>query len=154
MTIEIRELGEIKTLGTTTSIVVLPTNFQDEPTSHQYHSNTLSFYKYARSELGLTYLSEPKKLFEQRSSEWFAPILLISHQLISENPTIVSIICGVISNYITSVFRGESEPAVYLRVICEKTKSSKYVEITYKGNADGLIAIQDAVTKAVENEQP
>lgn len=155
MKTEIRELQgfQLTTASATSSVILLPVNYNNKEIDHQYHSNTISFYKYANEKLSFTYLSEPLELFEQRSGEWFAPIFLITKQLIKDNPIITAVLCGIISNYITDIFKGQPKPDLNVRIIYEKNENSKYIEFHYSGNFEGLETFEGSIAKALENDR-
>ena len=153
MGIEISEIagGGLPKRGS--KVMLLPTNFAQLPQSREYHSNTISFVKFARGQLDLDYAFEPETLLEQRSEDWFAPALLLSNQLIADHPLIVSVICGVISNYLFAVFKNRPKPQVSLDLICERTASSTYVRISYKGDVEGLTQLQEVVRKSIGTDE-
>ena len=153
MGIEIKEIESSELPRGRSKIVLLPTNFAQSPHSREYHSSTMSFFKFARGHLDLDYASEPETLLEQRSEDWFAPVMLLSNKLITDHPLIVSVICGVISNYLFAVFKNRPKPQVSLDLICEKTASSSYVRISYKGNVEGLAELQEVVRKSIGTDE-
>lgn len=135
-----------------TGVVILPVNYSEDK-NHRYHSSSLSFYKYAKNRLDISYLNEPEVLLEQQSGEWIGPVILITHMAYTSNPEIIAIICGVIANYITDFFKGTKRPTVSLKIIYKETKSSKFTEIEYKGGVDGLSEIKDAMIKVAKKNK-
>lgn len=127
-------------------IVILPQNHNTNEI-HEYHSTTISFYKYSKDKLSIEYLSEPELLVEQRSGDWFGPILLITSTAIAHNPELISITCGVIANYITDFFRGNKDTKIRLKIIHKETKTSRLTEISYEGGIEGLSQLESSIEK-------
>jgi len=146
MKIATRPVDSTKFDSESKGVIILPENYlANDIGEHSYHSTTLSFYKYARNKIAISCLNTPDKLLEQRSGEWFAPVLLFTSQAIVENPHIVSITCGIIANYITDFFKGTKKPNIKLKVLYKKTKASTVTEIIYEGSVDGLTRISDTI---------
>lgn len=146
MGIDINTIEADKLMDISDSIVILPHNYLSDE-KHEYHSTALSFYKYSKDILDIHYFSEPEFLIEQRSGEWFAPILYITSMAISNNPELVSIMCGVIANYVTDFFKGQKKPSIRLKVIYKETKTSKLTEISYEGDIEGLDKLEESIFK-------
>jgi hypothetical protein len=64
MEITINEINALKLGVASQNIVILPNNYQSAE-KHEYHSTTISFYKYTKSKLDIKYLTEPELLIEQ-----------------------------------------------------------------------------------------
>lgn len=150
MTIKTTDFDADFTPADRESISLLPTELLANPSSNQYHSNTLSFFKYAGDELKLSYLTTPEILLEQRSGEWFAPAMLLTAQFAANYPLTVSIFCNVLSSYIYDTFKGRAKPQVRLTVICERKVKSSYVQIEYSGDVEGLPAVQAVISNALQ----
>lgn len=144
MKLEIKELTSDKFDEQSKGVVILPHNYLSEE-KEEYHSTTLSFYKYSKENIEIAYLSEPELLIEQRSGEWFGPVLLLTSMALSENPELVSIMRGVIENYVTDFFTGQKKPSVRLKVIHKETRTSKLTEISYEGGLEGLDRLEKSI---------
>ena len=144
MSIEITKISNIKTKGVNSEIVLLPHDYGKED-SATYSSTAISFYKYSKHKLDISYYSEPEILLEQRSSEWFAPLFLITSTALTHNPQLISILCGVVANYLTDFFKGQSMPQVRLDIMYEETETSKKTKISYQGDIDGLDTLKDSI---------
>lgn len=131
-------------------ISLLPSDFDSDPSSGRYHSNTLSFFKHSGSTLNLSFLNEPTMLLEQRSGEWFAPAMLITSQFMASHPNVVSIACNLVSSYIYDIFKGTAKPKVRMTVLCERKGTSKVFRIDYEGDVEGLSSLQTAIEKALK----
>ena len=129
------------------NITILPVNYYEPEDKYQYSSTAISFWKYANNKMDIDILSEPELLVEQRSGEWFGPEILLTSALVVQNPEVVSILCGVISNYLTDFFKGISKPKVKLRVFYKETKSSKTTEITYEGDLNGISKLEASILR-------
>lgn len=152
MKLEIKELMSDKFDELSKGVVILPHNYLSEE-KEEYHSTTLSFYKYSKEKVEIAYLTKPELLVEQRSGEWFGPVLLFTSMALSENPELVSITCGVIANYVTDYFKGQKEPSVRLKVIHKETKASTLTEISYEGGLEGLEKLKESILEVVGKSQ-
>lgn len=130
-------------------LALLPVNYKDEA-DYKYQSTSLSFYKYAKDKTNLTFYTDPEVLYEQRSVEWFGPVILITSSLITQNPEIISITCGVISSYLTDFFKGQKMPEVSVKVVYKETETEKTTEIEYKGSGEDLSKLQEAILEVAK----
>ncbi len=146
MEIKIKELETNKFEDNFAGVVILPHNYLTDG-EYEYHSTTLSFYKYSQNKLKLDYFTEPELLVEQRSGEWFGPVLLFTSMALSENPELVSITCGVLANYVTDFFKGQKKPTIRLKILHKETKTSKLTEINFEGDLDGLDKLEESILK-------
>lgn len=148
MEITVKEIDAPQFDCSSEDIVILPHNYQSDE-GYEYHSTTISFYKYSRDKLHIKYFTEPEMLVEQRSGDWFGPLLFISSSALLQNPELVSIMCGVIANYVTDFFKGSDKPNIRLKVIHKETKTSKLTEISYEGGLEGLDKLEESINKIV-----
>lgn len=146
MEIEVKERESNNLNVTVGGVLILPENYLSDEKYH-YYSTTISFYKYAKKQLEIDYLTKPEALIEQRSGEWFAPVLMFTSIALVENPALISITCGIISNYVTDFFKGQATPKIRLKVIHKETKSTKLTEISYEGDLEGLNKLEEAILK-------
>lgn len=130
-------------------IILLPVSFRKED-NYQYQSTSLSFYKYVRQRIKVSFFTEPKILREQRSIEWVGPGILITSSLVSHNPEIISITCGVISSYLADFFKGQEKPEVSIKILYKETETEKITEIEYKGCSNNLSQLRDAILEVVK----
>jgi hypothetical protein len=86
--------------------------------------------------------------------EWIGPAILFSTAAISQNPEIVSITLGVISNYLTDWFRGvpKQERTARLKMV-EETKEGIYKIFDYDGSPENLGPIKDAMDRFYDERQ-
>jgi hypothetical protein len=156
MEIEIKEttIHQTELAVDSTGLVVLPTNWADSENQPHYSSTSLSFYKYAKSNAPIEFLSEPDALIEQRSGDWFAPTLLITQALIAEHPLIVNIISGLFTNYLSDFFKGQVKPKANVDFVIETKsgKKSKYVRLTARGTTEQLDVIMQRVKEIANGE--
>jgi hypothetical protein len=81
---------------------------------------------------------------QQYSFEWFGPTLFVSAGLLSQDPNVLSVTLGVITNYLYDLFKGNKEDRTSLDVILEQADGS-CKQIHYRGPADGLSEIAEIV---------
>ena len=144
MKITVREADDVQLDINTHGIVILPYNYEANR-DYTYNSTSISFYKYAKNSLDIKYFTEPELLVEQRSGDWFAPILFVSSVAITQNPELITIALSVIANYVTDFFKGKDSPNIRLKVVHKETKTSKVTEIYYEGKLDGLTNLKDSI---------
>jgi len=130
-------------------ITLLPENYYESEDKYRYSSTAISFWKYSNNKIDINILTEPKLLIEKRSGEWFGPDILLISTLVAQNPAIVSILCGIISNYLTDFFKGMSKPKVKLKIFYKEEKSSKTTEISYEGDIKGINKLEASILKIV-----
>jgi len=81
---------------------------------------------------------------QQYGFEWFGPTLFISAGLLSQDPNILSVTLGVITNYLYDLFKGAQDGKASLDVIFQQADGS-CKEIHYSGPPDGLSKVADIV---------
>lgn len=87
----------------------------------------------------------------QYNIEWFGPSIFISASFISQNPHILSIILGIISNYLYDLFKSSEDDKVSLTVIFQN-EDGICKKIDYKGSQYGLDKISNIVEE-LKNER-
>lgn len=88
---------------------------------------------------------------EQYGSEWFGPSLLISASLLSENPHVLAVTLGVITNYLYDWFRGSKEGKVTFDVVLQEPDGS-CKRVHYSGPADGLAAVDKVIEELMSKK--
>ncbi|WP_421340567.1 hypothetical protein [Aeromonas veronii] len=130
-------------------IVILPCNYLDTD-NYEYHSTAISFYKYASQKIHIEYFTEPEFLIDQRSGDWFGPLLLITSTAVTQNPELISITCGVISSYITDFFKGNGSGNIKFKLIYKEVDDMKITEFSYEGSLDGLPYLENSINKILD----
>ena len=144
MTIKINEIVLEGINPNYKNLLILPENFFEHE-NHRYHSTSISFQKFANKTLPTEYLSTPEVLIEQRSGEWFAPVIMFTSVAINEYPEIVSIAFTIIRKYLEDFFKGQSESAIRLKILHKATQTTSITELTYEGDIKGLDKLEQAV---------
>ena len=140
------------------SLALLPRNFETAKSKDELvHESTTSTIRilWRQNDIVETKLEkEGEKLLyaQEKAFEWIAPTIFISAALLGQNPHIISVALGVISNYLTEWFRGipRDNRKVKLRVITD-TKSGHYKKVEYEGTPDGLKELPEII-REVYNE--
>lgn len=125
------------------SICILPNNYESasEPTDYCYSSTLLSFMKLAEKDgLAIKVIGQEDNfnLLEQRSIEYFGPLLLIGAHYVSQNPKVISVLVSILANYFTKLSAGRKDGTANWTVLITDEKSKKFTKITYKGPVKGL----------------
>ena len=87
--------------------------------------------------------SQPQYL-QQYGFEWFGPTLFISAGLLSQDPNVISVALGVITNYLYDLFKGAKDGKASLDVILQHADGS-CKQIRYSGPPDGLSKVAEIV---------
>jgi hypothetical protein len=93
---------------------------------------------------------ERHAFIHNKSHDWQA-LLFVAASLWSNDPNIVPVALGVISNYLTDFFRASpSHNKIKLGVVVEKTPGRTYKHIAYEGDVAGLTALAEAVKRVCD----
>ena len=130
------------------TVLCLPFQAGDE--QFVYSANTPTIEKLLReANLGTMrpVLKGQLRYRDEQSIVWLGPILFFSAAALAENPNLMSIALGVISNYLTDFFRGTStpNPEVKLDVIQEITPKKKFRHAVYSGPVAGLSSLPEVL---------
>jgi len=93
---------------------------------------------------------ERPSFVHNKSHDW-AAFIFMSGALISSNPSAVSVALGIISNYLTDIFRGTPDKKIKLDIAVERRSNSLCKTLSYEGDAAGLENISDAILR-IANE--
>jgi len=134
---------------------VLPRNFSEatsfEELVHESNAATVRTLL-RRSEYSESPIEPDGKRLPQvqeNAFTWIGPIIFIAAAEISRNPEIVSVACGLISNYLTDFFKGKpGDHLVKLDIVVEQTRTKRTVKLHYEGPLDGLTQIPQAISEA------
>src|SRR5262249_23546494 len=75
---------------------------------------------------------------QENDINWAGPILLFTVAALSENPHLVSVALGVVSNYVTAIFKGSAEPVrAKLSVVIETATTKTTTKTTKRYDFDG-----------------
>jgi hypothetical protein len=83
----------------------------------------------------------------QHAVDWIGPTIFFTAAAISQNPEIVSIALGVISNYLTDFFKGapKEERRARLKIVKETEDGCKSFD--YEGPAENLGQVKDIMDR-------
>lgn len=123
-------------------LMIVPELIEDEQSI--YSSSSISFYKYAKNQIHLSYIRKPDIVLEQRSIDWFGPTLLITTSALTQNPELISITLNVISNYITDFFKGRNEPNIKISLLIQQSKT-QFKKLDYEGDREGLKEVEKLI---------
>jgi hypothetical protein len=85
-----------------------------------------------------------------KSHDW-AVFIFVSGALLSSEPSAVTVALGIISNYLTDIFRGTPDKKIKLDIAIERKGNSISKKLTYEGDPAGLKEIADAILR-IANE--
>jgi hypothetical protein len=89
----------------------------------------------------------------QHAFEWIGPVILFTAAAVSQNPEIVSITLGVISNYLTDWFRGVPKQERTARLKMVEEKDGRYKIFDYNGPPENLGQVKDAMDRFYNERQ-
>jgi hypothetical protein len=85
-------------------------------------------------------------LSDNRSIDWFGPILLFTATALSENSALVDVSLNIISSYVYDLFKGKTEdPRVRCTFVYQGQENSKCKKVSYEGPVSGLATVKDIV---------
>jgi len=130
-------------------IAFLPRGFEKANSVNElvYESETPTIRSLLRQEgIPVSRLEKDKINFkEEQSIAFIAPILFITSQLITQNPALLDVIVGVVSNYVYDVIKGtRRNDKVKLEYVVETT-TGQYKKLTYEGTAEGMKEIPKTI---------
>jgi hypothetical protein len=133
-----------------TSLALLPRNFETAKSKNELlHESTTPTIRTLWKQNGIaeTKIEDGEKIpyIQENAFDWIAPTIFISTALLSQNPHIISVALGVISNYLTDWFRGIPESNKVKIDIVVETKSGAYKRVRYEGDPDGLKNLPDVI---------
>ncbi len=89
---------------------------------------------------------ERASFIHNKSYDWSA-FIFVSGALLSNNPAAVSVALGIISNYLTDMFKGVPDRKIKLDIAVERKGDRVCKKLTYEGDASGLTAIADTILR-------
>lgn len=81
---------------------------------------------------------------QQYGFEWFGPTLFISAGVMLQDPNVLSVTLGLITNYLYDLFKGSKNGNASLNVIFQDAGGA-CKEVRYSGPPEGLRAVADIV---------
>jgi len=139
-------------------LAVVPVNFETAENRAGLHnaSHTETVIKFFNAE-GVTvdsFIPREERLpyVVNKHFQWLGPTLFIPIALLNENPQIVSLAIGVLSNCITDFFKGipKRQRSVALSVIVETEGNRAYKKITYEGDIEGLTSLPKIIRESAK----
>jgi hypothetical protein len=92
------------------------------------------------------------RISEHGLVEWISPAIFVSAMLASQNPEVMSVALGVISNYLTDLFKGTAIiPRTRLSIVVQK-KNGECRKIEYRGDVAGLEKLPKIIKEAISDE--
>lgn len=156
MSIEVRDYVSVSekltTLGvsTPTGLAFLPDNLATAATIEELRQHVetdtvrtlMSANKISYSEIFGE--DEQPAYLQQYSFEWFGPTMFVAAGMLSQDPNIVSVSLGIITNYLYDLFKGTKDGKASLSVVVQQADGS-CKEVRYCGPPDGLGKVADIV---------
>jgi len=127
------------------SIAILPRNFESARTKNELiHEDTTKTVRslWRQSGINETPIEQEGEIFPfivEESFQWVGPLILFTSTLITQNPQLVDVSIGVISNYLTDWFKGirNDQKKAVLDAVVEK-KDGTYTRVHYEGPPEGM----------------
>lgn len=141
-----------------TGLTMLPRNFAtanagDDLLAEATDSAVRTLWRQA--DLEEERLDSPEAPFPRLSehhADWIGPTIFVSSALLSESSALVAVALGVITNYVTDLFKGvPGRHTASLKVVVER-KNGDCVSVAYKGPATKIGEIMDAVTDLTSSD--
>jgi len=153
--IDVKERAEFLGCNIPTNLALLPRNFQEAESKkdllHESSAPTVRIL-FRKNNIAETPLELESEKFPQISEkgfvEWVGPIIFVSFAALNQDPNMLSLALGVISNYLTDFFKGiPGDRKVRLDVVVE-TKKKAYKKIHYEGPVSGLEKLPKVIEKS------
>lgn len=148
-----RELGCQQPVG----LSLLPRNFAEAESRDQltHDATGLSIRAALRAAAVTESRLEPEgerwPAAQEDAFEWVGPTLFVAFSWISQSPEALSVALGVVSNYVTELFRGtpSAKQNANLKLVVERADGTG-VEITYEGPPAGIEDLADLAHEVVD----
>jgi hypothetical protein len=143
-----------------TGLAVLPLQFESATSRDELHtaSHTTTVLKLFKEhhipvESFLPPTDRPSYVVNKHF-QWLGPTLFIPLALMNDNPQIVSLALGVLSNCITDFFKGIPirQRNIKFDMVVETSSDRTYKKISYEGNVEGLLNLPEII-REMRNEK-
>ena len=144
-----------------TGLAILPRNFESaagkDELLHESEAPTVRILWRRAGLVEMPIEAEGERfpqISEESFEEWVGPTVFVSAALLSENPAILSVALGIISNYLTEWFRGipTGRRKARLDVVVEVGKR-QYRRLHYEGPVEGLEDLAAIAREVGQNER-
>lgn len=155
----VAERAEALDVQIPSQLALLPRNFESATTKDELvHESEVPTVRVLFRKEGIveTPIELPGEVIPQIAEhafqDWVAPILFFSYSAFTENPALVNLSLGVISNYLTDLFKGLSaERGVKLDIVVEN-KEGTCKKVSYQGPLEGLKALPKIIKEVGMDE--
>jgi hypothetical protein len=153
-----RRVGELD-CAMPSSLALLPRNFADAKSKDSLvHEETASTIRllWKQAEIVETPIEKPgEKVPEiiEKSFDWIGPTIFVASSLLSQNPMMIDVAVGVISDYLCEMFKGfpSWQRKATLNVVVQR-KSGSYKKVHYEGPIEGLKEVPKIVRSLHDEE--
>jgi hypothetical protein len=146
-----------------TEIALLPRNFETAGSKEEFlHEDSVSTVRTLWRQAGIieTRLEKEGERFpyiQENAVDWIGPTIFVSASFLSGNPNAIAVALGVVSNYLTEMFKGVmGSTTVKFDVVKEQgdteNNQRSYLKFRYKGDVDGLRELPSIIRAVNHNE--
>lgn len=135
-----------------TGLALLPRNFRDAKTKKDLiHESSTSTVRVLLRQANIpeTRLENEEERFPEaveEAFEWIGPIIFVGYSILTQNPHVLAIALGVISNYLSDWFKGIPRDRRRVRFdIVLETKQKTCKRIHYDGDIEGLKQLPEII---------
>ncbi len=159
--VNVEEKAETLGCNIPIGLALLPRNFEDaEFKDGLIHEDSVPTVRILFRQNGITetpieYDGEKYPQISEKGFEgWIGPTIFVSFALLNQNPHILSVALGVISNYLTDIFRGipHHQNKASLNIVVETTKKKTYKRIHYEGPISGMEQLPNIIREVRSSE--
>lgn len=135
-------------------LAMIPLNVEES--NHQnewiYHESSKDLHKVLKAATvdicKLDNSSGSSRYLHQHSADWIGPTIFIGANILIENPYLISVALGVISNYVTDLFQGKlNKPTFKMELVIETEKNKSYKKLIFEGEPQNI----DKIIKAIKS---
>jgi len=159
--VDVEKKAQILGCNIPTDLALLPRNFEDaEFKDDLVHEDSVPTVRILFRQNGITETSIERdgekypQISEKAFEGWIGPTIFVSFALLNQNPHILSVALGVISNYLTDIFRGipQHQNKASLNIVVQTTKKKTYKRIHYEGPISGMEQIPNIIREVSSSE--
>ena len=138
-----------------TGLAIMPKNFDTAATRQEFivrgeGSTIRTLFRSKKLPLEDFLPSGERPRFVHNKSHDWAAFIFVSAALLANDPSAVTVALGIISNYLTDIFKGTPDKKIKLDVAVERRGDHICKKLTYEGDAAGLAQIADTVLRIAD----
>lgn len=132
-------------------LVILPNGYESDNNSTEFLSSSISLVKVIKKKLPAKLLCDPTALIELREASWLAPAILLTLNLVNENPDAIKFLIDAVLDSLKKHSLANDEKRIKIDLYCENA-SGKVIKLNYDGDNKGLIEIKGMIEQVMHEK--